>query len=521
MSIEVISDPAQVAAARDAYRQRTEHDLLQSLKHPGEIDLSPRGRALLEAHGSRVVDAMSALRDDPKQAPGRRFSAIRVLKALGVESAARLVAQLAAADQETLIGLLIHAPELYPPDGPLPPEVRRTIVEAWRRGGRLIGWAEDAAARYQLTEVADEWIARLQPGDTLRRIAKLRPTPELFALMDRWLRDAIAAPPPPPVSDDDEEPDFDEPDRSPRRVAALTLIGMLDLAEATSDPALRERAVQTYVAFHQAVPKQFAAQDFQTGLGIASKLRPPELAQRIQVEVARGARDQILRQCALTGVFAFDQKLARRIAAETKTPLDVGKVAKNPGPGDDEILAVLVRDGVITADEAERAKTAPDKPLEMGDDPSETEFTGYHVGPVGVVLSKLRRYLFLDANGDDVPNRNDLFIEKFVPPSMGRFKPEVVVETYSEPIDENGTGSYEVQFVHGGRLYRFHPWDHDTEMDLDAHVAAVNRALADAGAAERFVRIAPDAVFAHYAFAEPAAFRRAAEELGLTVAEGP
>ena len=32
MSIEVISDLAQVAAARDAYRRRTEHDLLESLK---------------------------------------------------------------------------------------------------------------------------------------------------------------------------------------------------------------------------------------------------------------------------------------------------------------------------------------------------------------------------------------------------------------------------------------------------------------------------------------------------------
>jgi hypothetical protein len=360
----------------------------------------------------------------------------------------------------------------------------------------------------------------LEPGDGLRDIAKLRPTAALFALMERWLRDAIAAPPPPPPPEDDDDAAFDitAKDRSPQRVAPLTLIGMLDLAQATTDPALRERAIATYLNFHKAVPEQLNPQDYQTGLDIASEMQPRELAVRILTEVARDSRHERLRAFALSALFHFDEALARRIAADTKTPLPVGKVADSDA-GDEQILAVLERHGLITGAEAARAKTAADKPLDMGGAPSEREFVGYHVGPVGVVLSKLDRYLFLDANGDDMPNRNDLFLMKFVPPSMGRFKPEAALETYSEPIEEGGTGSYEVQFIHGDRLYRFYPWDHYTEMDLDAHVAVVNRALADAGAAERFVRIAAEAVFGHYAFADPTALRAAAAELQLPIAE--
>ena len=52
-------------------------------------------------------------------------------------------------------------------------------------------------------------------------------------------------------------------------------------------------------------------------------------------------------------------------------------------------------------------------------------------------------------------------------------------------------------------------------MDLDAHVAVANRAIADTGATERFTRIAPEAVFAHYAFAEPKRFEKAATELNV------
>jgi hypothetical protein len=368
------------------------------------------------------------------------------------------------------------------------------------------------AARYKLTETAEAILARLEPGKGVHEIAALRPTVETFDLFRRWLREAIAKPPLDPDK-------YYEVEERPSFHAGMCVIGMILLAEATPDPALRERALEEAIAFLTAPPAHFDAQDFQHELSVASRIKPPELGQRIQIEVARGARDRILRECALTGVFEFDQQLAREIAAETNTELKVGAVANDPGPGDDAILAVFLRHGVITADEAERAKTAPDKPLDMGGEPSEREFVGYHVGPAGVVLAKLRRYLFLDANGDDIPNRNDLFLRKFVAPSLGRFNPEAALETYSEPIDEGGTGSYEVQFIHGDRLYRFHPWDHYTEVDLDAHVAVVNRALADAGIRERFIRIAPEAVFAHYAVASPEAFHRAAKELNLPLAE--
>jgi hypothetical protein len=512
MSIEVITDPAAVAAARDAYRRRIEHDLSEALKRPSSVKLDARGLELLRANRTRAIDAMTRIRDDAKQEPRQRLFAMIVLKALEVEPIPRLIAQLAAADEETLIELLIHAEALYPLDRPLPDEVRRTFVQAVEHGGRPLEWANGVAADYRLTETLDTMLARLKPGDRVHYVVALRPTVETFELLQRWLREAIAKPPldPDKLYDVDERPSFH---------AGMCVIGMIVLAEATADPALRDRAANEAIAFLKAPPAHFDAQDFQTDLDFASRIQPRELALRIQTEVARGARDRILRECALTGVFEFDQSLARRIAAEANTELKVGAVAEDAGPGDDAILGVLLRHGVITADEADRAKTAPDKPLDMGGAPSESDFVGQHVGPVGIVLSKLRRYLFLDANGDDIPNRNDLFLLKLVPPSIGRFNPEAALETYSEPIEEGGDGSYEVQFVHGDRLYRFHPWDHYTEMDLDAIVAAANRAIADTGAAERFIRIAPDAAFAHYAFATPEPLAAAAKELNLAIAE--
>ena len=110
MSIEVISDPAEVSAAREAYRRRVEHDFLQSLERPSTVDLSERGREQLRAHRDRAIARLTALRDDAKQEPRRRLFAMIVLKALDVEPIAPLVAQLAAADEETLKQLQIQLP---------------------------------------------------------------------------------------------------------------------------------------------------------------------------------------------------------------------------------------------------------------------------------------------------------------------------------------------------------------------------------------------------------------------------
>jgi hypothetical protein len=105
--------------------------------------------------------------------------------------------------------------------------------------------------------------------------------------------------------------------------------------------------------------------------------------------------------------------------------------------------------------------------------------------------------------------------------SAGRFKPEAALETYTPDSTDADTGKYAVEFIHGGKLYRFAPRDLVDWYDMDAVLAAVNRALADGGGAERFVPLASEGQIAELIFAAPDKLQAEAPELGLKISADP
>jgi hypothetical protein len=124
--------------------------------------------------------------------------------------------------------------------------------------------------------------------------------------------------------------------------------------------------------------------------------------------------------------------------------------------------------------------------------------------------------------------RHDELIQRFAENSLGVFRPEAALETWHsddtrerlvsdlEPLIP-GAG-YTVQFVHGGRLYRFHAEDRGDWYDVGSVAAAVDRALSDAGRSERFVALQTGGQDAAYLFGDPGAITRAAER-GLILIE--
>jgi hypothetical protein len=435
------------------------------------------------------------------------MQAVAVLKHLGVETPPEQVARILDASEEAIVRLYAQPNALYPPGTPLPQPVRDAVIRAVKRGGPYAPHADGVARIYHVTEAADLILARHKPGDVFHDVVPLRPTAEMLDLMERSLRDAIGREPKPHKREFNRQYELSAIGLQ----ASLAVVGTIILAGVTKDPSLRERAYRAAVEYLTHIPPQFDWQGYVTHLDIISKLKPPALAIGMLRDVARGTPHESLRRSAVGDIHPLAPALARELARELNIDLDLGKDSDPNGPTDDDVFDVLLRHGVITPAEVERARTAPDKPLDMGGgEPGEQAFAAYHVGPLGRVLSKLRRYLFLDDNADDIPVRTDLFLLKLVPPSLGRFRPEGVLETYTPGLTEHEPGAYEVQFVHGERLYRFRPPDRYTQLDVDSVIAAANRALADAGASERFVRISPQAVFAHFAFAEPAALVAAA-----------
>ena len=58
--------------------------------------------------------------------------------------------------------------------------------------------------------------------------------------------------------------------------------------------------------------------------------------------------------------------------------------------------------------------------------------------------------------------------------------------------DEGSDAPYAVQFIHGGRLYRFTARNYGDWYDVERVVLVCNRALADAGSTKRFFLIASE-----------------------------
>jgi hypothetical protein len=113
-----------------------------------------------------------------------------------------------------------------------------------------------------------------------------------------------------------------------------------------------------------------------------------------------------------------------------------------------------------------------------------------------------------DTESSEVPPRHDLLIREFANNSRGVFSPEAVLQ-------REGTGrraEVVVQFVFRNRLYGFQVRDFSDDYDLERLVAAMNKALADAGLRERFLSRDTGDQIADFIFGDPRLISEAAQE---------
>jgi hypothetical protein len=234
-------------------------------------------------------------------------------------------------------------------------------------------------------------------------------------------------------------------------------------------------------------------------------------------DVVRRAKWSAVRRDALAELARLDEEVADAVSAETGVKLRESAARDDsvplPGPTTRSAIDALVRHGVLEQADADRALAA----TRPADDPD---------APDGSVLGALydaRRFHWFDAETGTVPNRHDLLIVDLARASAGRFKPEAVLETYEEPAanSKSEEGKYLLQFVHGNRLYRIRPHDLGDWYDVQAVLAIANRALEDAGLAERFVPLKTGGQDVSLIFAPPAALAAAAKELGLELSDDP
>ena len=473
--VEVITDPAEIAAAREAWRRWEDERLTRVLEKPYDFWYR-EGHEILQHDPARALAALVRLRDDSAEPPTERLGAVLALTKLGVAPSPARVAEIATAkDGDAITHFLIHVEHLFPTDAPPPKEVRDTLAIALEDRTRDNQQrAESLVERYGLTEFAPTMLKNMRKGKHPGSLAKLHPTAEVLEFLLRGARE------------------WTEMD------AALCAVGLITFAEATRDEAHRTRAIE---AFHEYIGRQPADDPKPIiDVEIASRVKPPELALRLIEPIATLARDEQVRNCARACLDALN-------APDTK--------ATEPAI-DPQILATLVRLGVITQAEADRRGA---------DVPEHQKKLVFAQGtPAVEVLGRLGRYVFIDRISERIPYRHDFIIRQLRDLVASPFKPEAVMETYrplsSEPDPEHAVpGEYHTQFIHAGRLYRFAPPDLGYQYNVPAVIAAANRALADIGVADRFVALSWDGSAIEYLCAPPDALRAAAKELGFELQE--
>jgi hypothetical protein len=138
-------------------------------------------------------------------------------------------------------------------------------------------------------------------------------------------------------------------------------------------------------------------------------------------------------------------------------------------------------------------------------------------------LSEIGTVTHFDTETGVLPVGHDRLIESFAENSAGVFRPEAASEIWHgdesdaglqndlEPLATGADSGYTVAFIHGGRLYRFACRDFGDWYDVESVVAAINRALDDEGAAERFIALYTGGQDSAYLFSDPKPVAEAAE----------
>jgi hypothetical protein len=258
---------------------------------------------------------------------------------------------------------------------------------------------------------------------------------------------------------------------------------------------------------------------------------PVETAKARLRELVVGSSWRLLQQDALDELEKLDATLAAEIRAQVGIESERHRSTRRMTPAEfakstAEVAEVLVRTGVLTQAEVDRAIAVAREKSPGGAD-SVKEL------PPVAFMAFADKLAFVSVKGDFHPARHDLLLEEFAKASGGLFNPESALERYhsnlpdeaNEPNDSDGpgrwlpagAGDYEVQFIHGQRLYRFEPKDQARWVDIKAVLDAIHKALEDAGVSERFVPHADSGEIGLFMFANPAALKNASREIDLAL----
>jgi hypothetical protein len=133
------------------------------------------------------------------------------------------------------------------------------------------------------------------------------------------------------------------------------------------------------------------------------------------------------------------------------------------------------------------------------------------------VMRMAGRAAFFDVETSTFPNRHDeLILDELAKGGGGVFVPTKAVEVWRAERD-----SYDVAFEHRGRWYHFVAEALGDWYDVRSVMAAVNRALADSGAPERFHSLDAGGQAAFLVLAKPESLAAAAQELRLPLGDDP
>ena len=140
-------------------------------------------------------------------------------------------------------------------------------------------------------------------------------------------------------------------------------------------------------------------------------------------------------------------------------------------------------------------------------------------GSLLAVMWEANVFLAFDAETGMLPCRHDQLLRDFANSSRGIFTPEAVSQQWHQQNPEDFKADYTLQFVLDGRLYRVRIRNQGDWYDVERLVLAINRALKDAGHAERFYAMAVGGQVAQFVFATPEAAQTLSTKLYLPIDE--
>lgn len=495
----ISTEPAQIADLRKRHGEAQAQYLAHLLEHPGAIsEHDSRAMRILGANKADAIVALSRLRDDASRSGEQRLRAIVALDLLDVQPDPRVVARILRADKAA-VGVLLSELERLLPDGAArPPAYDAAVLAAindpnpWRASlaaARALEWKIEGAA-----DAIEKRIAAVEePPERLLAVAfRLEPSPRtLGRLLSRLEKDR----------------------GKPMFGRSTALDELVDAMGHVEEPALEIQARGAIVEDLLASPDQRGITGGQ--LSALDLLAAHDSGAATLDHIIREAASPTVRSSALERLGGIDRTKMLALATELKMEAPRVESRARRGVTAREAADVLVKHGVLSEEDAKDAVAAS---ASVPDPESRFDL----VGRALEVLHNAGRIVAYDMETGTFPNNHDELIREYADGSAGRFRPTHVLETTTPPSDpeDYDAYTYTVEFLHDGRLYRFHPKNQGDWYDVDAVMNVIDRALSDARTVERFLKLDNGGQFVTFVFVRPQAWQSAAAELGIEMSEG-